>query len=93
MLWTDLGRLSRNFDPWFEIDRPMNPWERPATFPAMKESEFPLVNIWVNGDGSRSYHGDTGDRAKSSGSIGGRQKRKPQRFAPGGTGGSWRDVS
>ena len=52
MLWTDLGRLSRNFDPWFEIDRPMNPWERPATFPAMKESEFPLVNIWVNGDGA-----------------------------------------
>jgi len=43
MLWTDLGRLGRGFDPWFGLE-----W--PAAAPSRRASEFPLVNIWVNAD-------------------------------------------
>jgi HSP20 family protein len=50
MLWTDLGRSGRGFDPWFDVDRFTNQWDRPAAAPSMRASEFPLVNIWINGD-------------------------------------------
>jgi len=49
MLWSDLGRFGRGFDPWFDID-----WSLPGNMrtgtPSMRTSEFPLINIWVNAD-------------------------------------------
>jgi HSP20 family protein len=50
MLWTDLGRLGRGFDPWFDLDRFTSPWDRPAAAPSVRASEFPLVNIWIDGN-------------------------------------------
>jgi HSP20 family protein len=49
MLWSDLGRFGRGFDPWFNAD-----WSLPAVLrtsaPSTRTSEFPLVNIWVDSD-------------------------------------------
>jgi HSP20 family protein len=49
MLWSDLVRFGRGFDPWFNID-----WSLPAVLrtnsPSTRTSEFPLVNIWVDAD-------------------------------------------
>lgn len=50
MLWTDLGRFGRGFDPWFDVDRFTGPWGQPAAVPSMRASEFPLVNILIDGD-------------------------------------------
>jgi HSP20 family protein len=48
MLWSDLGRFGRGFDPWFDYDR--TPATMRAAAPSARTSEFPLVNIWVNAD-------------------------------------------
>jgi len=50
MLWTDLDRLGRGFDPLFGPEWPAtaSDWLSPA--PSRRASEFPLVNIWVNAD-------------------------------------------
>jgi HSP20 family protein len=48
MLWTELGRMGRGFDPWFTLGLPSI--ERIATAAPTRTSEFPLVNIWVNAD-------------------------------------------
>ena len=48
MLWTELGRIGRGFDPWYDFDWETNPVDRTA--PSMGASEFPLVNVWVNAD-------------------------------------------
>ena len=47
MLWTE---LSRGFDPWYNFDWETNLVDRTAAVPAMRASEFPLVNLWVNAD-------------------------------------------
>jgi HSP20 family protein len=49
MLWSDLGRFGRGFDPWFDYDRTL-PTAMRVTSPSLRTSEFPLVNIWVSGD-------------------------------------------
>ncbi len=48
MLWTELGRMGRGFDPWFTFGLPSP--DRPATTAPTRASEFPLVNIWVSAD-------------------------------------------
>lgn len=47
MLWSDLERLGRLFDPWSEFERlNRSLWNwRPFT-----EVEFPAVNMWVSED-------------------------------------------
>ncbi len=50
MLWTDLGRLGGGFDPWFGVEWPAGNLEGLSSSAARRASEFPLVNIWVNGD-------------------------------------------
>jgi HSP20 family protein len=47
MLWTELGG---GFDPWYDFDWETNLVDRSAAVPAMRASEFPLVNVWVNAD-------------------------------------------
>lgn len=45
MLWSDLERLGRFFDPWSEferISRALSDWRSVAT------PEFPAVNMWVS---------------------------------------------
>ncbi len=49
MLWTDVGRFGRGFDPWFGLDWPTSSNWLP-TAPSTRASEFPLVNIWLNAD-------------------------------------------
>jgi HSP20 family protein len=47
MLWSDLERLGRVWDPWREFERMhrvLPRWTSPATI------EFPAVNVWVSGD-------------------------------------------
>jgi HSP20 family protein len=47
MLWSDLERLGRFWDPWNEFDRmqhAVSRWVSPSS------AEFPLVNVWVSGD-------------------------------------------
>ena len=48
MLWTELGRIGRGFDPWYDFDWETNLVNRTA--PSMGASDFPLVNVWVNAD-------------------------------------------
>ncbi len=50
MLWTERGRLNGSFDPWIEAGWLTDPVERLLTAPSVRTSEFPLVNIWINGD-------------------------------------------
>jgi HSP20 family protein len=50
MLWTELGRIGRGVDPWYGFDWETNLVDRTAAVPAMRASEFPLVNVWVNAD-------------------------------------------
>jgi HSP20 family protein len=47
MLWSDLERLGRVWDPWREFERMprvLSRWTSPSTI------EFPAVNVWVTGD-------------------------------------------
>jgi HSP20 family protein len=50
MLWTELGRIGRGVDPWYDFDWETNLVDRAAAVPAMQAVEFPLVNVWVNED-------------------------------------------
>jgi HSP20 family protein len=53
MLWTDLSRWGRGFDPWSNLDWLADEVNR--SFSAARSnraSEFPLVNIWANADGA-----------------------------------------
>jgi len=47
MLWTELGRVGRGFDPWFTFGLPSI---GQLTSAPARASEFPLVNVWVNAD-------------------------------------------
>jgi HSP20 family protein len=49
MLWTELNRFGRGFDPWLDLDWPSSP-RGPFTTPSFQAVEFPPVNIWVNAD-------------------------------------------
>ena len=47
MLWSDLERLGRFWDPWNEFERmqrSLSRWVSPSS------AEFPAVNVWVSGD-------------------------------------------
>lgn len=47
MLWSDLERLGRFWDPWREFDRmhrAVSRWASPRSV------DFPAVNVWVSGD-------------------------------------------
>ncbi len=50
MLWTELGRFGRGFDPWLDLDWPTNPASRLFAVPAARTGEFPLVNIEMKAD-------------------------------------------
>jgi len=50
MLWTELGRIGRGFDPWYDFDWETNLVDRTAAVPSMQAVEFPLLNVWVNAD-------------------------------------------
>jgi len=50
MLWTELGRIGRGFDPWYDFDWETNLVDRTAALPSMQAVEFPLLNVWVNAD-------------------------------------------
>jgi hypothetical protein len=45
MLWTELGRIGRGFDPWYDFDWETNLADRTAAVPSMRAREFPLVNV------------------------------------------------
>ncbi len=47
MLWTELGRLGRGFEPWFDAGWPGDPTTTTIAAP-LGGREFPLMNIWVN---------------------------------------------
>ncbi len=49
MLWTELDRFGRGFDPWPGLDWLASQRDRVAA-PTLPTSEFPLVNIWANAD-------------------------------------------
>jgi HSP20 family protein len=49
MLWTELGRFGRGFDPWF-IEWPGDRPEGMMSEVSTGGSDFPLMNIWVNED-------------------------------------------
>jgi HSP20 family protein len=47
MLWSDLERLGRFWDPWNEFEhmqRAVSRWVSPPS------ADFPAVNVWVSGD-------------------------------------------
>lgn len=48
MIWSDISRLNRTWDPWSELDR-MQRLFRDLAVPATA-AEFPAVNVWVTGD-------------------------------------------
>ena len=50
MLWSDLGRFGRGFDPWLGFEWSPTPTQSHLPYQSLRASEFPLVNIWVNGD-------------------------------------------
>ena len=47
MLWSDLERLGRFWDPWNEFERMQRALSRWVSPPS---AEFPAVNVWVSGD-------------------------------------------
>ncbi len=47
MLWSDLGRFGRLWDPWSEFDRMQRALWRRASTPSV---DFPAVNVWVTGE-------------------------------------------
>jgi HSP20 family protein len=49
MLWSDLERLGRFWDPWNEFDRMQRAISRWAT---PRTADFPAVNVWVSADDS-----------------------------------------
>lgn len=48
MLWSDLERLGRFWDPWNEFERMQRSLSRWVAPPS--SAEFPPVNVWVSGD-------------------------------------------
>jgi HSP20 family protein len=51
MLWTELGRSGRGFDPWGDLELPWS-LRGPLSAPRFQAAEFPLVNVWTNTDGA-----------------------------------------
>lgn len=47
MIWSDISRFNRTWDPWTELDR-MHRMLRGLSVPVT--GEFPAVNTWVTGD-------------------------------------------
>lgn len=47
MIWSDVNRLGRTWDPWRELDR-MQRLFQDLTTPSF--AEFPSVNLWSNGN-------------------------------------------
>lgn len=47
MLWSDLERIGRFWDPWNEFERMQRSLRRWVSPPAV---EFPPVNVWASGD-------------------------------------------
>ena len=47
MLWSDLERLGRFWDPWNEFERMQRTVSRWVSPPS---ADFPPVNVWVSGD-------------------------------------------
>lgn len=47
MLWSELERFGRFWDPWREFERMSRALSR---MPSAQEYDFPLVNLWVSGD-------------------------------------------
>jgi HSP20 family protein len=47
MLWSDLERLGRFWDPWNEFERMQRAVSRWAV---PRSAEFPAVNVWSSGD-------------------------------------------
>ncbi len=50
MLWTELGRFGRGFDPWFDFEQAAGPLSRLTTAFDMRANEFPPVNVWTGTD-------------------------------------------
>ncbi len=50
MLWTELGRFGRDFDPWFDLDRVAGRLGGLASVLDARSNEFPPVNVWVSTD-------------------------------------------
>jgi HSP20 family protein len=51
MLWTDIGRYGRRFDPSFDLDWLVNaPGRFLSTAPVTQTNEFPLVNLYADAD-------------------------------------------
>jgi HSP20 family protein len=50
MLWTELGRYGRGFDPWFGFDRVAGPLSGFAAVFDARPDEFPPVNVWASTD-------------------------------------------
>lgn len=52
MLWTEgLGTFARGIDPWTQLQRIENEMNRVLSrYASPSTSEFPAVNIWVDGD-------------------------------------------
>ncbi len=50
MLWTDIGRDNRFWDPWRELERLNRRFTEMAS--AISGGEFPVINIWTNGSGA-----------------------------------------
>lgn len=47
MLWSELERLGRFWDPWQEFERMSRALSRMST---TRSYDFPLINLWVSGD-------------------------------------------
>lgn len=47
MLWSDLRRIGRFWDPWDEFERLQRAMSRLASAPS---ADFPAVNVWVSGE-------------------------------------------
>jgi HSP20 family protein len=47
MLWSELERLGRFWDPWQEFERMSRALSRMST---TRTYDFPLINLWVSGD-------------------------------------------
>ncbi len=50
MLWTELGRFGRGFDPWFDLDEVAGRLGGLTTAFDTRSNEFPPVNVWVSTD-------------------------------------------
>ena len=86
MLWTELGRFGRGFDPWFDVDRYEHLGQAGCrTIDAGKR--VPVDQIWVDGDEAILKPPICRDRREGCGDIErGRQERESKGLAETGAG-------